>query len=155
MGNRLHAICHGFHLNGDIWDDAKDIEQSNQRAKGEIVAIAARNEVGEVGDALLLANPDHFFPNQGYDRHEKGRADVNREELQTGLRCVAYAAKESPSRAVNGDGQGIDIFLAHKAIDELRLSVGQAGQTKKERQVSDKNAYDAKVAHLACVCFWN
>ena len=72
---------------------------------------------------MHLADADNLAQDQPTERGNQRRADVGRQKSQSGCRCQADAAVKCPGRAIDSQGERIDLRIAYKAETDFSLKV--------------------------------
>ena len=128
---------HRFQLEGDIGDDADEIDHRDQHADDGILAVARRDEIGPGGDLLRLGELDDPSQDRHAQRIHQDRPDIDRHEFEAVLRTQPDPAEIGPGRAVDRQAEGVDhrSSTGGNAV-HTGLAVAEAGDGEQEQQVA-------------------
>ncbi|MNF63055.1 hypothetical protein D3C84_447470 [compost metagenome] len=77
---QVDAEDDALELQGDIGQHADQADQRHDDRQGLGFAVTRRDEVGDRGDVLLLADHHHLLQHPGGEQHEDDRTQVDRQE---------------------------------------------------------------------------
>ena len=126
-----------FQLQRDVGNDPDHGNDRHQAAQHLALAIARRDEVGDGGNAVLLADTDdlqHHVPPQR--RHQRG-PEVDRQEADTARCRTPYAAVKSPGRAVDRERQRVDVGVGDDAAPRVGALVPVIGDREQQPYVGE------------------
>ncbi len=99
----------------------------HQGAKPEGFAVAQADEVGDRGDVVLLADPNDAAQEKKPGKGGQRRPDIDHQEVQAGGGSLADAAVKGPRRAIDSDGQGVDVGVIDDAPAGFLAAMGMPG----------------------------
>jgi hypothetical protein len=124
------------------------------------LAIAGADEIGDGGDAMDLGDA-HDAPQHEPEQHRhQGGTQINRQKIHAAGGRQADAAVESPGRAVNRQGQGVDVGVGDDRTAGVGALVAVVGDPEQNAHIGQRAGDDDSVAqHVrvapSCRRHWN
>ncbi len=97
-----------FQLQRYVGHHANHRDHRDQTGEQLALAIARGDKIGNGGDPVHLADPDHLEDDTGHEQHQR-RADIDCQERQTARSRAPHTAIEGPRGAVNSQRKRVDI----------------------------------------------
>ncbi len=72
-------------------------------------AVTGTDKIGDGGNVVLLADTDHLAQDKTPGKSRQGGAEIDRDKFKAAVGDFTDAAVKSPGRAVDGQGQRINI----------------------------------------------
>ena len=142
-GDGLDRRGHGLQLQCDVGRNADDRDHRDQDGKAARLAEARGDEVGDRGEALIVADADEPPQDEPPADEDQRRPEIDREILETIARGRAHRAVEGPTRAVDGDGEGVDDRRSEeRGLALLRVPVAQIGDDEQKPDIGDAGRDD-------------
>jgi hypothetical protein len=92
---------HGLQLQGDVGDGPDKRDQADKGRDPLALPVTGRDEIGDGGDVLRLRHP-HDAGNQGITQADhEDRADIDRQEVESGMARKSHRSEEGPGRAID------------------------------------------------------
>ena len=134
-----HQIAgrNGFQLQRYIRNDAQHGDDGHHTSKGGALAVARSDEVGDGGDAVHLADADDLAQHEPAERCNQRRSDVGRQKSRTAGGRASHAAVKGPGRAVDGQGEGVNVRIADEALADLRMPVANIGNCEQQADIAE------------------
>jgi hypothetical protein len=101
LQHQREAVRHRLQLERDVGNDADHGDHGHHAAEQRALAVARGDEVGERGDAVLLADAKDLAHHDPPQRDHQRRADVDGQESNAVLRGAPYAAVEGPRGGIH------------------------------------------------------
>jgi hypothetical protein len=139
-GNHLEGRRDGLELERDVRDHAAHDEDGDERAEGRRLAVAARDEVGDRRDALVLGHPHQLSQEDRPQERDTGGAEVDRQELEAAVGGEPHAAVERPRRAVHRGGEHIGQRANAPRAHPRREGLPERGDGEEKHQVPEDDA---------------
>ena len=137
--HHLEGRRHRLQLEGDVGDHPAHQEQGHQGAEGSRLPVAAGDEVGHRGDALLLGDAHQLAQQHRPQESDAGRPQVDGEEFESAIGRESDAAVERPGSAVHGGGEHVDHGAAPPPGEPGGEGLGGGGDEKQEDEVADED----------------
>ena len=126
---------HRLELQGDVGHDAHHGDQCHQAREQRALAVAARNEVGNGGDAVRFCNAHHLAQNHPAQNHDQCGSEVDGQKPDA-ARCRApHTAKVGPGRAVHRQRKRVNPGVGNDGAALLRTAIGPIRNCKQQQQV--------------------
>ena len=150
-GHGIRVLQHGrktrrdrFQLQCDIGHDAEHGDDGDQTAQHMAFAVTRSDEVGDGGDAVCLADADHFQqhvpPQCGHQR----RSEIDRQKADAAGRGAADTAVERPRRAVHRQRQRVDVRIGDEAASGIGAFVAVIGDGEQQADVGEGEDNDQR-----------
>ena len=127
-------------LERDVRDHPAHDEDRDERAERRRLAVAARDEVGDRRDALLLGHPHELAQETGHSSATQRGPEVDGQELEPAVGGEPHAAVERPRRAVHGGGEHVGQRAEAPAPQPRREGLAQRWRPEEEHQVAEDDA---------------
>ena len=146
MQNNGKAGGNRFELQRDIGNDADHRDDCDQPAQQLTLAVARGHEVGDGGDAIGLADADHFQQHKPPQRRHQRGAEVDRQKADAGGCRATDAAVERPRSAVDRQRQRVDVRVGDEATALVRAFVAVSRDGEQQPDVSKRGDDDNAAA---------
>ena len=138
--DHLEGRRDGLELERDVRNHPAHHEDGDERAERRRLAVAARDEVGDRGDALVLGHPHQLPQEHGPEQRDTGGPEVDRQELEAAIGGEPHAAVERPRRAIHGGGEHVRDGADPPRADARREGLAERGDGEQKDQVAEDDA---------------
>ena len=142
-GDRLQRRGDRLELQRDIGRDADHRDDGDEHRQPARLAEARRQQVGDRGDALVVADADEAAEHEPpADEHQR-RPQIDGEILETAARRRTHGAVKGPAGAIDRDGERVDEGRAQeRRLVVARLPVAHIGDEEQQPDIADGDGDD-------------
>lgn len=132
-------------MQGNIRHNADDGDNCNQSAEIRAFAVTGTDKISDGGNVVLPADTDHLAQDKTPGKSHQGRAEIDCDKFEAAVGDFADAAVKSPGRAVDGQGQRINIRIRDNAFALKPTQIGIIGNSKKQEQIAQGYGGDQQI----------
>jgi len=148
-GQDIEGDRDALELQRDVGHDADHRDQRDQAGQQRALAVAARDEVGDRGDAVALGDAQHLAQHQPGQHHRQHRTEVDRQEPDARAGSPAHAAEIGPGAAVDRQRQRIDPGAGDDRAPGRRAPIAESRDREQRQQIGQRDGDDQQRRHGA------
>ena len=126
--------------------NADDGDNCNQSAEIRAFAVTGTDKISDGGNVVLPADTDHLAQDKTPGKSHQGRAEIDCDKFEAAVGDFADAAVKSPGRAVDGQGQRINIRIRDNTFALKPTQIGIIGNSKKQEQIAQGYGGDQQIS---------
>ena len=129
-------------LKGDIGRNHDHRDHRDEPPQELALAVAGGDEVGDRGDAVVLADAQNLAQQVPPQNRHQGRTEINGQEVDAARGGAADAAVERPGGAIDGDRKGVNIGTRDQAAPLKGALVPPVGDGEQKAQIPEPRRHD-------------